>query len=190
MQEIDHSRSFALHRSEKEDNGDIPRPTGTLCRNCLGWAALRREQWEQLERSHHEKPTHRKEGETDHGYYKHSPRKRKNGGMPVGYLGQKALRREQWSMYSCCYETIMRRNMCCLVMAGKNNNNIWAITRQLPIATLELLKAVFFVGSALGPYNEDPRPAQGNWERSVVGYSQDRKDLSVGSRRISTVNIC
>jgi hypothetical protein len=33
--------------------------------NCLGRAALRREQWEQLESNHHEKRARGKEGETE-----------------------------------------------------------------------------------------------------------------------------
>jgi hypothetical protein len=33
--------------------------------------------------------------ETNHRRHKHSPRKRRSGGKPVGYSGQIALRREQ-----------------------------------------------------------------------------------------------
>jgi hypothetical protein len=59
------------------------------------------------------------------------------------------------------YATIMRRNMRCLVAAGKHINDIQAIIRQLPIATIEeLLEAVFSVGSASGLYSGDPRPAE------------------------------
>jgi hypothetical protein len=46
---IDHSRIFFLHEAEKKDDGDTPGPTGTLWGSLLGWAALRRERWEQLE---------------------------------------------------------------------------------------------------------------------------------------------
>jgi hypothetical protein len=35
-----------------------------------------------------------KEGKTDHRLYKHSLRKRENGGTPVGFSGRIALRRE------------------------------------------------------------------------------------------------
>jgi hypothetical protein len=35
------------------------------------------------------------------------------------------------SVYSCCYATIARRNMRCLVTAGKHVNNTRAIARQL-----------------------------------------------------------
>jgi hypothetical protein len=34
-------------------------------------------------------------------------------------------------VYSCCYATITRRNMCCLVTASKHIDNTRAITRQL-----------------------------------------------------------
>jgi hypothetical protein len=47
-----------------EDDGDKPGPTGTLCRNSLGQATLRREQRERLECNHHDKqaqPSGRKE---------------------------------------------------------------------------------------------------------------------------------
>jgi hypothetical protein len=53
----------------------------------------RREQWERSESKHCEEPSHRKEGETDHSHCKNSPRKRRNGGTPVGYLGWIALRK-------------------------------------------------------------------------------------------------
>jgi hypothetical protein len=53
---------------------------------------------------------------------------------------------------------ITRRNVHCLVTAGKHVNNIRAIARQLPVTTTEeLLEAVF---SAMGLYNKDPRPAK------------------------------
>jgi hypothetical protein len=35
------------------------------------------------------------------------------------------------SVYSCCYAMIVRRNMHCLVTAGKHINNTQAIARQL-----------------------------------------------------------
>jgi hypothetical protein len=45
---------------------------------------------------------------------------------------------------------IMRRNMHCLVMAGKHVTNIQAIARQLLITAVEgLLKAVLSVRSTL-----------------------------------------
>jgi hypothetical protein len=63
--------SFASILWRKWDDGDTPGQTGSL----------RREQQEQLERSHHREKTEPQEDET-----KHSPWKT-NGGMPVGYLG-------------------------------------------------------------------------------------------------------
>jgi hypothetical protein len=36
-----------------------------------------------------------------------------------------------FSMYICCYATIARRNIRCLVTAGKHVNNTRAIARQL-----------------------------------------------------------
>jgi hypothetical protein len=59
-----------------------------------------------------------------------------------------------------CYATIARRNMCCLVTAGKHVNNTRAITRQLPFAMEEMLEAVFSVGFARMLYSEDTRPAE------------------------------
>jgi hypothetical protein len=42
-----------------------------------------------------------------------------------------------------------------------HGNDIYGITRQLPITTTrKLLKAVFSVGFALRLYSEDPRPAE------------------------------
>jgi hypothetical protein len=35
------------------------------------------------------------------------------------------------SVYSCCYATIARRNMRCLVKAGKHVNDTRAVARQL-----------------------------------------------------------
>jgi hypothetical protein len=44
-----------------------------------------------------------------------------------------------------------RRNMRCLVAAGKHANDMRAIVRQPPITTIEkLLETVFSVGSARG----------------------------------------
>jgi hypothetical protein len=51
--------------------------------------------------------------------------------------------------------------MHCLVTAGKHVNNIRALARQPPITTIELLGAVFSVGSAPRLYNEEPRPTEG-----------------------------
>jgi hypothetical protein len=58
-----------------------------------------------LESKHREKPSQVNEGET-----KHSPRRKRNGGMPLGHWGRIALKREQYSMYSCCYATIAGSN--------------------------------------------------------------------------------
>jgi hypothetical protein len=55
----------------------------------------------------------------------------------------------------------------CFVTVCTHVNNIRAIAKQQPITTIEeLLKAAFSVGSAPRPYNEDPRPAEGDWEFS------------------------
>jgi hypothetical protein len=54
-----------------------------------------------------------------------------------------------------------------LVASGKYVNDIQAITRQLPITTIEkLLKMVFSVGSAPRLYIKDPKLA----EKSVEGW--------------------
>jgi hypothetical protein len=63
-----------------------------------GRATLRREQRERLESKHRGKPNHGKEGEIDHRCCKHSPRRRRNGGTPVGHPGRIAVRREQCDM--------------------------------------------------------------------------------------------
>jgi hypothetical protein len=64
---------------------------------------------------------------------------------------------------------VVRRKMSCFIAAGKNVNDIWAITRQLPMTTIEeLLEAVFSAGSlavfSAGSlsrlYSEDSRPAE------------------------------
>jgi hypothetical protein len=47
--------------------------------------------------------------ETDHRRHEHSPRKRRNGGTPVGYSGQIALRMKQCSVYSRCWVAASRR---------------------------------------------------------------------------------
>jgi hypothetical protein len=47
-----------------------------------------REQGEELETNHGGNRAMGKEGETNHRCHKHSPRKRRNGGMPVGYSGR------------------------------------------------------------------------------------------------------
>jgi hypothetical protein len=61
------------------------------------------------------------------------------------------------------YATIARRNMRCLVAAGKHVSDIQAIARQLPITTTEgLLEAVFSIGAAPRLYSEDPRSAEGS----------------------------
>jgi hypothetical protein len=56
---------------------------------------------------------------------------------------------------------IVRRNMRCFVMASKHVNDIQAIARQSPIATMEkLLETVFSVGPTLRQYGENPRLAE------------------------------
>jgi hypothetical protein len=81
--------------SQKKDDGGTPGPTGTLSRNRSGLAALRREQREQLESNQHEKRATGKEGEADHKGHKYSPRKRRNGGTPVGNSGRIVLREQR-----------------------------------------------------------------------------------------------
>jgi hypothetical protein len=57
------------------------------------------------------------------------------------------------------------KNKCCLATDSKHVNDIWAIAGQLPITTIaKLLEAVFSVGSTPKLYNEDPRPAELNWD--------------------------
>jgi hypothetical protein len=60
-----------------------------------------------------------------------------------------------------CYVTIARRNMLCLVTAGKHVNDTRAIARQPPVTAIEgLLEVVFSVGSVKRLYSEDPRTRQ------------------------------
>jgi hypothetical protein len=63
--------------------------------NRLGRAVLKREPREQLESNHSENRATGNKGETDHRRHKHCPRKRRNGGTPVGHSGRMALRREK-----------------------------------------------------------------------------------------------
>jgi hypothetical protein len=57
-----------------------------------------------------------------------------------------------------CYATIARRNMRCLVAAGKHLDDIQSVARQPPMTTIEgLLDVVFSVGSALRLYSEEHR---------------------------------
>jgi hypothetical protein len=58
-----------------------------------------------------------------------------------------------------------------LVTAGKDVNDIRALSRQPPITTIEkLFEAVFSVGSASRLYNEDPRPAELKLRELVQGW--------------------
>jgi hypothetical protein len=82
------------HDVEKRVDVSTPGPTGTLCGNHSGRAALRREP---LESNHCVNLATEEEGETNHRR-KHSLRKRRSGGTPVGHSGQIALMREQCSM--------------------------------------------------------------------------------------------
>jgi hypothetical protein len=68
----------------KKEDGGTPGLARTLSGNCSGSVALRREQ---LGSNHCENQAMVKEGEADLRCHKHSPRKRRNGGTPVGYLG-------------------------------------------------------------------------------------------------------
>jgi hypothetical protein len=74
------------HDVERRMNGDTPEPTGTLSGSRLRQAALRREQWVQLESNHRESQATGKKVEADQRRHKHSPRER-NGCTPVDYLG-------------------------------------------------------------------------------------------------------
>jgi hypothetical protein len=74
-------------------------------------------------------------------------------------------RRERGKIHSSikyrCYETIVRRNMHCLVTAGKYVNDIRAIARQPPVTTTEgYLEAMFSVGTASRLYSEEPKPVE------------------------------
>jgi hypothetical protein len=51
-----------------------------------GRAGLRREQRKPFETNHRQNRATGKEDEADYRHHNHSPRKRRNGGMPVGYL--------------------------------------------------------------------------------------------------------
>jgi hypothetical protein len=51
--------------------------------------------------------------------------------------------------------------MRCLVVAAKHVNDIRAVAKQPPMATIEgLLEAVFSIGFAPRLYSEDPKPAE------------------------------
>jgi hypothetical protein len=78
----------------KEDDGSTLGPVRTLSGNCLGLVALSREHQEQLRSNHCENHATGKEGEANHRHHKHNLRKKRNGGMPLGYLGLTVLLRE------------------------------------------------------------------------------------------------
>jgi hypothetical protein len=84
----------------KDDDGGKPGPACTLSGSRSGRVTLRREQREQLESNRSENRATGKEGEADHKRHKHSPRKRRNGGMPVGHSERIALRREQCRIFA------------------------------------------------------------------------------------------
>jgi hypothetical protein len=74
--------------------------------------------------------------------------------------------------------------MRCLVAAGKPVNDIWAIARQPPIATIEeQLEAVFSIGSFPGLYRGDPMPAE--WvqlrdiRRIVTTWAREAEESSL-----------
>jgi hypothetical protein len=68
---------------------------------------------------------------------------------------------------------IARRNICCLVEAGKHVNNIGDFARKLPITTIELLEAVFYVASVLMLYSEDPSTLNFNNNMSTAAIFFD-----------------
>jgi hypothetical protein len=72
---------------EKKVDGSTSGQTGTICRNRLGRAALMREQEDQLESNRCENGATEEKSETNHRHRKHSPWKRRNGGMPAVYSG-------------------------------------------------------------------------------------------------------
>jgi hypothetical protein len=90
--------SKAQHSEKNKGDGGTPGPARPLSGNSLGLAALRKEQREQLESNHRENRATGKEVEADHIRHKHSPRKRRNGGTPVGCSGRITLRRERYGM--------------------------------------------------------------------------------------------
>jgi hypothetical protein len=71
----------------RKDDGGTLGPARNLSGDRSGQAALRREQREQLGSNHCGNRVTGKEGEADDRCQKHSPRKRINGGTPVGYSG-------------------------------------------------------------------------------------------------------
>jgi hypothetical protein len=83
---------------EKRDGSGTPGLFRTLSGNCSGQVALKRELQEQLQSKNRWNRVIGKEGEDNHRRHKHSPQKRRNGCMPVGYSGWIALRREHRGM--------------------------------------------------------------------------------------------
>jgi hypothetical protein len=82
---------------KKKDVGATYGPVGILSKKPLLTSSLTERAAEAVGSNHRKNRATGKEGETDHRRHKHSPRKR-NGGTPVDYSGQMALRREQCAM--------------------------------------------------------------------------------------------
>jgi hypothetical protein len=85
-------RAHCLHIATRGRAENVRRCMEVAIKDCSGRAALRRKKWDS---SHPDNRTAGKEGETDHRRHKHSPRKIRNSGTPVGYSGRISLRREQ-----------------------------------------------------------------------------------------------
>jgi hypothetical protein len=139
---FDHSRIFCLHQAEKEDDGDKPGQTGTLCWNRSRQAALRREPQERLESNHHENWVTGRKVRLRRSH-KHSLRNGRNGDTPIGYLGRAALAREwcgifAWSINCGARETAVGskqlwNNICFLATATKQT------TEQHPLLGIRFL---------------------------------------------------
>jgi hypothetical protein len=83
--------SKAQPSEKNKDDGGTPGPIRNLSGNRSGRATLTREEREQLGSNHREnRATGRR--------HKHSPRKGRNGGKPVGYSERMNLRKEQCGM--------------------------------------------------------------------------------------------
>lgn len=82
----------------KDDDCGTSGPAHTLLGSRSVPAALTRKKRKQLETNHRENRATGKEGEGDHRRHKHIPRKRRNGGTPVGYSEGIALRKQQYGM--------------------------------------------------------------------------------------------
>jgi hypothetical protein len=91
-----------------------------------------------------EKPSHGKQGETDHRRRKHSPRRRRNGGTRVGHSGRIALRRDKSDMTPESWNSSLLGNGSVNIPAEANAHNsrrpVFSVVHTTRVATQRCCK--------------------------------------------------